>query len=65
MTTQYQHDWDMQSRYHVFPQPSGGLSADARKILEFVQEYDEKCQEARAVMIKKINELLGMGKSLK
>jgi hypothetical protein len=55
--TNYTHDWQMDSYSHTFPSPPPKNLAVA-KILSFLKEYDEACLEAKAQMIKKINELL-------
>jgi hypothetical protein len=61
----FQHDWSSDSFYHAFPSVPGGLNADVVKIITWLKEYDETCQEARAQMIQKIDGLLGIKKPLK
>jgi hypothetical protein len=56
--TKFPHDWSSDSRYHVFPQVPDLLNPEVTKILTWLKEYDETCQEARAQMIKKIDDLL-------
>jgi len=63
--TNFPHDWSSDSFYHVFPSVPEELNADVVKILTWLKEYDEKCQEARAQMIQKIDGLLGITKPLK
>jgi hypothetical protein len=58
-------DWSTDSRSHVFPSVPGGINTDVAKILTWLKEYDETCQEARAQMIKRINEMLETTKPLK
>jgi hypothetical protein len=53
-------DWSTDSRSHVFPSVPGGINTDVAKILTWLKEYDETCQEARAQMIKKIDDFLGI-----
>jgi hypothetical protein len=48
--------WEMDSRSHRFPEIL--KTTPCYEILSFLKEYDETCLEARAQMIKKINELL-------
>jgi hypothetical protein len=56
----FQHDWSTDSRSHLFPTVPGGIDSNVEKVLTWLKEYDETCQEARAQMIKKINEMLGI-----
>lgn len=65
MSLQTVQHWNMDSHSHFFPEIPGGLTADVQKILGWVKDYDEICQDARATMIKKINELIGNDKPLK
>jgi hypothetical protein len=60
----YQRDWEMLSKSHIFAS-SEALSTDARKILEALKEYDEICLQARAIMVEKINKIVGKKKPLK
>lgn len=60
--TNFRLDWSTDSFYHAFPSLPGGLNADVVKILTYLKEYDETCQEARAQMIQKIDELLKIPK---
>ena len=57
-------DWSTDSFYHAFPSVPEGLNADVVKILTWLKEYDEICQEARAQMIQKIDGLLGISKPM-
>ena len=63
MTLQTEKHWQMDPSNHNFPVIPGGLSDDARTILELLKVYDETCSDARATMIKNINELLAKGKT--
>jgi hypothetical protein len=56
--TKFPIDWSSDSRHHVFPPVPDLLNPDVVKILTWLKEYDETCQEARAQMIKKIYELI-------
>jgi hypothetical protein len=52
------HDWSTDSYSHSFPRiPTS--NSDLIKILKLLKEYDKTCSEARARMIKQINEVLG------
>jgi hypothetical protein len=51
-------DWATDAHSHSFPRIPGG-STDLVKILKLLKEYDETCSEARAIMIKEINKVIG------
>lgn len=52
------HDWSTDSYSHSFPRiPTS--NSDLIKILKLLKEYDETCSEARAIMIKEINKVIG------
>ncbi|MCX6254075.1 MAG: hypothetical protein NTV31_06300 [Bacteroidia bacterium] len=53
----YPLDWKMDPSGHKFSILSG-TNSKIVQILSFLTEYDETCLEAKAQMIKKINELL-------
>ena len=63
--TNFPHDWSTDSLYHAFPPVPEGLNTDVVRILTWLKEYDETCQEARAQMIQKIDGLLGITKPMK
>jgi hypothetical protein len=50
-------DWATDAHSHIFP-PHGG-NTNLAKILKLFKEYDDACSEARAIMIKEINKVLG------